>query len=83
MYKRDFVNQPKITKRKLFEIQDTKSSMGLAELYEKEYLQQIKNKQTLENDNEFINSKDLELNKQHEKISRMKMKSKLFMNQIN
>lgn len=40
----NFANVPKVAKRRLIEIQDTKSSFGLAELYEKQYLQQIENK---------------------------------------
>eukprot|EP01084_Bolivina_argentea_P290956 499955_1 len=71
--KRDFVNAPKIAKRKLIEIQDTKSSMGLAELYEREYLQQIEKQQDIiGNGNEFENVKDIELTKRYERISRMK-----------
>lgn len=70
--KRDFVNAPKIAKRKLVEIQDTKSSMGLAELYEREYLQQIEDKQKEEMDEEFMSTKDIELQRQYEKISRLK-----------
>eukprot|EP01084_Bolivina_argentea_P097204 174760_1 len=70
--KRDFANAPKVAKRKLIEIQDTKSSMGLAELYEREYLQQIEEKQKLESDETFMSSKDAETTKQYERISRLK-----------
>merc|ERR1712176_231943 len=54
--KRDFANAPKIAKRKLIEIQDTKSSMGLAELYEREYLQQIEEKRKLDENDDFTST---------------------------
>jgi len=75
--KRDFAKAPKVAKRKLVEIQDTKASMGLAELYEREYMQQIEKRQEKEaGDHDFISSKDAEVEKQRERVS--KMKSVLF-----
>ena len=68
--KLDLINKPTKSKRKLIQIQDTKSSMGLAELYERQYLQEIENKEQEMND---INiDDDVKMNNKYAKIIRLK-----------
>jgi len=69
--KQDFANIPTIPKRKLIEIQDTKLSMGLAELYERQYLQQVEEAAKPSNNNDVTNDAN-NLTQRHERLARMK-----------
>ena len=79
----DFVRSAVKPKRKLIEISDQKSSMGLAELYERQYLQQVASAQQLSNmskndasnnsnGNEYLTEEEIKKHKKYEQISRMK-----------
>ena len=74
----DFVKAPVKAKRKLIEVSDQKSSMGLAELYERQYLQQVEKAQELENaskngtNEDFMTEEEIKKHKKYEKIARMK-----------